>query len=337
MQSVRIPESNRLRTSIIVFSRRTPGVIFIARTVLHAPALLPGSELHYNPVVTLWLPKKVSLLIILALFSVPLPGQQVPPPSGARILLLPRKIVSGERATLAVLDFNGKLTPDAQVEFSNGDKVTTDATGRGVFVAPLSGGTISGAIEGRPGRVNSTILTAGEVPSSTLEVVSAPRVASLSDRMEIVGHGFCGDADANHVTIGGNPAFVLASSPAYLAVLAPMEMDPGPSIVQVQCGQKTSAAFAVIFVTLELNTKTSSLAPGEHRSLLVRVRGSSAKINLEARNLAPDVAELAGGTTVRTTSTGGVNNTASFELQGKQHGNFVISIRLLSPLSPPRP
>jgi hypothetical protein len=280
---------------------------------------------------------RTSLLVILCLFSVSSPGQQVPPASGARILLLPRKIVTGERATLAVLDINGKLTPNVQVEFSNGDKVITDATGRAVFVAPLSSGTISGAIEGRPGRVNTTILTAGDVPSSTLEVGSVPRVASLSDRMEIVGHGFCGDADANQVTMGGNAGFILAASPAYLAVLAPMDMNPGPATVQVQCGQKSSAAFTVVFVTLELDAKSSSLAPGEHRSLLVRVRGSAGKINLEARNLAPDIAELVGGTTVRATSTGGVNNTASFELLGKQRGNFVISIRLLSPLSPPRP
>jgi hypothetical protein len=252
------------------------------------------------------------------------------------MLLLPRKIVTGERATLAVLDLSGKLTPGVHIEFSNGDKIITDATGRAVFVAPLAPGILSGSIESRAGRVYSTILTPAEAPSSSLEVAAAQRVASLSDRMEILGHGFCGDADANHVTIGAAAGLVLAASPAYLAVLPPLDMDPGPARVQVQCGQKTSVAFTVVFVTLELDAKSSSLAPGEHRTLRVHVRGSTAKLNLEARNLAPEFAELIGGTTVRAVSAGGDDNTASFEVQGKQRGNFVISIRLPAPLGPPR-
>jgi hypothetical protein len=79
------------------------------------------------------------------------------------------------------------------------------------------------------------------------------------------------------------------------------------------------------------------MAPGEKRSLAVRVRGSTAKLNLEARNLAPEVADLAGGITSRASSSGGPDNLAKFELIGKQRGSFVISIRLMSPLSPTRP
>src|SRR5882724_2466584 len=52
------------------------------------------------------------------------PQQQAPAASGARILLLPRQVVSGERATLAVLDVSGRLTPGVTVNFSNGDKLT---------------------------------------------------------------------------------------------------------------------------------------------------------------------------------------------------------------------
>ncbi len=245
-------------------------------------------------------------------------------------------MVTGERATLAVLDVNGKLTPGVHITFSNGDKIATDPTGRALFAAPLTTGTVYASIDGRTGRVFSTILTPTDVPSAALEVSSAPRVASLSDRMEILGHGFCGDADANRVTIGGIPALVLASSPAYLAVLPPLEMDPGPASVQVRCGQKTSDAFTVVFVALELEAKSSTLAPGEHRTLQVHITGSVSKISLEARNLAPEIADLKGGAVVRANSTGGKENTASFELSGKQRGSFVISIRLLSPPSTPK-
>jgi len=223
------------------------------------------------------------------------------------------------------------------VEFTNGDKFTTDATGRALFVAPLNLARISAAIKGRPGRVSSVIVSAGDWPSATQEVSQIPRVASLSDRLEITGHGFCGDADANQVTIGGFPALVLASSPAYLAVLPPEEMHPGLAEVKVSCRQKTSPAFTLNFVALELEASSAPLAPGEHRAVTVRVKGSTLKVNLEARNLAPEVADLQGGASVRALSSGGVNNLAKFELIGKQRGSFVISIRLVSPTGAPRP
>jgi len=264
-------------------------------------------------------------------------AQQAPPPAGARVLLLPRKIVSGEHATLAVLDLAGRLTPGVHIEFSDGESVTTDVTGRALFVAPLNLGTIFAGIEGRSGRVSSSIVSQAEVPSATLDVAAAPRLASVSDRFELNGHGFCGDADANHLIISGTPALVLASSPASLSVLPPADLDPGPAKVQVSCGQKSAAPFTMIFVSLELNASAAALAPGEHRTLSVRVRGTTSKVNLEARNLAPEVADLVGGSPLKATSTGGTDNQAKFEVAGKRHGNFMISIRLISGLSTPRP
>jgi hypothetical protein len=281
--------------------------------------------------------KKLCLAVaLLPLLALGLSAQEPPPASGARILIMPRKIVSGEHATLAVLDVGGRLTPGVTVEFSNGDTLKTDPTGRAMFVAPLNAEKIYAAIQGRNGRIASTVVTSVQSPSATQEVALAPRVASLSDRFEFMGHGFCGDADANHVLIHGLPGLVLASSPAYLAVLPPAELQPGPAQVQVTCGQKSSPAFTVVFVSLELEAGNAALAPGEHRKLTVRVKGTTTKVNLEARNLAPEVAELQGGTPVRAVSTGGADNVASFELVGKQRGNFVISIRLLAPLSAPR-
>ncbi len=262
-------------------------------------------------------------------------AQQAPAPSGARILILPRKLVTGERSTLAVLDVNGRLTPGVNIAFSDGEKVTTDATGRALFVAPLNAGMLSAAIEGRSGRVSSTILTPADVPAA-LVVTEAQRVASLTDRFELLGHGFCGDADANHVTIAGSPGLVLASSPAALVVLPPPETAPGPAQVKIACGQKFTDAFTMVFVSLELEASSAPLAPGEHRELTVRVRGSTAKINLEAHNLSADVAELEGGATVHAVSSGGAENVAKFELVGRKRGNFIVSIRLVTPLSVPR-
>jgi hypothetical protein len=260
-----------------------------------------------------------------------------PASSGARILLLPRQLVSGERATLAVLDVNGRLTPNVAVSFSNGDHLKTDATGRALFVAPLTTGVIFGSIDGRAGRVPSTVLSATQTTGAEIEVLTAPRIASIADRFDVTGHGFCGDADANSVTIDGQKALVLASSPMSLVILPPADANPGEANIKISCAKHDALLFPMTFVALALEADTSPLAHGAHRALRVRVSGSSAKLVLEARNLAPDIAELVGGNPAKQASSGGPDNLADFEVIGRKKGSFLISIRLLSPNVRPVP
>jgi hypothetical protein len=265
------------------------------------------------------------------------PAQEPPSPANARILLLPRQVVSGERATLAVLDVNGRLTPSVTVNFSNGDRLTTDTTGRALFVAPLTPGVVFASIAGRTGRVTTAVLTPAEAAADAIEIRGVPRVANVADRFELTGRGFCGDADANRVTIGGKPALVLASSPASLVVLPAEDAGPGVAAVQVSCAKKEAAPFSLLLVGLQLEANASPIKAGDHRTLTVHVHGASGKIILEARNLAPDVAELTGGPITRKASSGGAQNQATFEVIGKKQGSFLISIRLISTGQSPRP
>ncbi len=72
--------------------------------------------------------------------------------------------------------------------------------------------------------------------------------------------------------------------------------------------------------------------------LTVRVSGTMEKISLEARNLAPEVAELVGGNPVRRFSSGGEGeNVSQFEVIGRKNGAFLISIRLVPTLGRPQP
>jgi hypothetical protein len=263
-------------------------------------------------------------------------AQEAPDASNARILLVPRRMVSGERATLAVLDVGGRLTPGATIHFSNGDKVTTDTTGRALFVAPLTAGVLFASIEGRPGRVATTVLPAQE-GGGAARVERAPRIASALDRFEVTGSGFCGDADKNEVTIAGQSALVLASSPDSLVILPPLDPPVGPSEVSVACGKQEPARFNLLLVTLKLSADTSPLQPGQKRTLRVSVVGTQEKLQLEARNLAPDIADLAGGDPVKTFSSGDAENIAEFQVIGKKRGKFLISIRLVPVVvKPPR-
>ncbi len=247
---------------------------------------------------------------------------------------MPRRMISGERATLAVLDVNGRLTPGATIQFSNGDKVTTDTTGRALFVAPLNPGALYASIVGRPGRVATAILPARDAESAA-KVELAPRIASVVDRFELAGSGFCGDADKNEVTVGGQPALVLASSPNALTVLPPLDSPVGVTEISVACGKQEPARFKLVFVALKLDADSSPLQPRQKRTLRVSITGTLEKVQLEARNLAPDIAELAGGNPARVFSTGGAENSAELQVTGKQRGNFLISIRLVPAMAKP--
>jgi len=294
-----------------------------------------NSPLHYNRQMPL---RGVFLFMtFLAAVSLETVAAQRPPRAfGARTLLLPRQIVSGERATLAVLDGSGRLTPGVTVKFSNGDQLTTDATGRALFVAPLDPGVLFASIAGRPGRVPTVVLSPSEATASSLEISAAPSVASLTDRLELLGRGFCGDADANQVTIGGQPALVLASSPASLVILPSVDLQAGETKAEVSCARRQAPAFTITLVELELQADSSPLKPGERRTLSVRVHGSVAKISLEARNLAPAIAELTGGNPAQVSSAGGAENVGRFHLLGLKNGSFAISIRLIPSLTRPQ-
>jgi hypothetical protein len=267
------------------------------------------------------------LLLLLSL-SATAAGQQLPSAKNARILLVPRRMVSGDRTTLAVLDVNGRLTPGVTIAFSNGDHVTTDSTGRGLFVAPLTPGVLYATIQGRRGRVQTVVIPsqANHHPSQAMQ---GPHFASLSDRFELQGSGFCGDADKNVVQVNGRAALVLASSSESMTVLPPEELEAGPAEISASCNRGAASWARVVFLSLALEADNSPLQPGQKRMLSVRIGGSQEKVMLEARNLAPDIAELAGGNPARATSSGGPENIAAFPLTGKQRGNILVSIRLM--------
>jgi len=274
-------------------------------------------------------PARTAVLLCAALASAcTATAQQPPAAKNARILLLPHKMVSGDRTTLAVLDFGGRLTPGVTVAFSNGDHVTTNATGRATFVAPLTQGILYATIKGRPGRIQTEVIAASTSKPLT-EIARAPHFASLADRFELQGHGFCGDADKNVVQINGQSALVLAASSESLAVVPPTEIDPGPADLTVSCNKSPAGQARIIFLGLALEADTSPLQAGEKRTLTVRISGTQERVTLEAHNLAPEVAALAGGNTARAISSGGAQNAALFPLTGKQHGNILVSIRLL--------
>ena len=172
-------------------------------------------------------------------------GQSLPKPrtSRPRTIILPQKLLAGDPATLAVLDAAGRVISGAVVELSTGQKVTTDAAGRALFVAPSDAGTMTARILGQKNAASSAVVAAPRPPETPPvkdspdqhhSSLSFPRFITLHDQFTIEGTGFNGRADANHVLVADQPCLVVASSPLELVVLPGLHIPVGPVSLRVR-------------------------------------------------------------------------------------------------------
>lgn len=249
-------------------------------------------------------------------------------------IVLPQKLVAGQPATLAVVGADGKLAAGAVVEFSGGVRVTTDETGRASFAVPEQLGVLTARLTDRR-LPNLRDVSATVVPLPTnlpdgVVVHQAPQIVALHDRFTVSGSGFRGEADANQVTVGGQRAAVLGASPLEL-VLVPNPQTPlGLAQILVEVEGRTSAPVSLTLAAIEIASDKARLAPKEKGRLTVHVRGAWQRLDLEARNLTPDIVKLPLGDVQRLITTGGSeSNTAEIELQGRRAGEFSVSVRLV--------
>ncbi len=267
-------------------------------------------------------------LVLATLVAGPVSAQDSSNSPGASIIL-PPKLVAGERASLAVLDAAGRLTSGAVVEFTGGERVTTDATGRASFTAPVAAGVLLARLPGPGVSASTTVIAPPLIQPDGVQVFDYPRVISLADRFAVDGSGFQGEADGNRALLGDQPALVLAASSVALVLLPGPRAVEGPAQLLIEVGGRSPGPVPVTLVSLELSATKKQLAPGEKGKLSVRVRGSAQRLAIEARNLTPEVIELPRGNVQRVTSGGGASNTAEIELLGLRVGDFSLSVRLV--------
>jgi hypothetical protein len=249
-------------------------------------------------------------------------------PAGNTIVL-PQKLVAAQPATLAVLDADGRLLPGATLEFSGGVRLTTDSTGRATFRAPRQPGVFFVKLAEGSVTASSTVVAPPELPPDGVQVVRLPRVALLGEAFEVSGSGFRGEADANQVQLGEQPAVVLAASPVSLVVLPGPASLPGPVQFLLTVDGRSPGPVPIRLVTLELVLEKSRLGPGERSRLRVRARGSEERLQVEVRNLTPGVVRLPEGDLQRVTTSGGVDNSIALRVEGIRSGDYSIGLRLI--------
>ncbi len=250
-------------------------------------------------------------------------------------IVLPQRLVAGQPATLAVLDARGKLLPGAEVEFSGGVCVTTDATGRATFTVPVQPGvlfaelsdgalTVTGTV-----RATSVVVLASPASSPGPAVSDAPWMISLHDRFTISGSGFSGEADGNQATLGGRPALVLAASPVALALAADPRTAPGVSQLTLTVAGRVLGPLPVTVVALEMEGPPHGIRPKKKEKVMVRLRGTESPAEIIIHNLTPEIVTLPDGDTHRATTSGGAANSAVLVVKGLREGDFSLGVRLV--------
>jgi hypothetical protein len=248
----------------------------------------------------------------------------------AATIVLPRQIVAGRPAMLAVLDEAGALLPGAQVEFRGGEKVTTDATGRAIFTAPAEAGVL--LAQSGSAKATVTVIPPQENPPDGVQVNEVPLLISLHEPFSVGGSGFRGEIDGTRAWLGEQPALVLAASPVSLVVQAGPRTPPGATQLVIEVGGRSPGPVPVTLVLLEVAAQKKQLAPKEKGKLVVTVRGSEQRLEVEVRNLTPDVVKLPEGAKVlRTATRGGIVNNVEVEIEGRRTGDFSVSVRLIPP------
>ncbi len=258
-------------------------------------------------------------------------GQDAAVAGAGHTIVIPSKLAAGQRATLAVVDGEGKLAAGVTVEFSGGMALTTDATGRASFTAPEQAGVVTVRLSDGSS-ATSSVLRAGDHPGDELILDDVPTMVATGGRFSVSGYGFRGDADENVVLVGNHPAIVLAASPMELLLTPNPAAEPGPAEFRIETGEGKAVTFSTTVVRLELSAEKEQLAPKEKGKLTVRARGTLQRVEIEARNLTPEIVRLRNGVMQRVTTQGGGENTATLRLQGRARGEFSIAVRLM-----PRP
>ena len=250
-------------------------------------------------------------------------------------------LVAEAPATLAVLDAAGRLVPGAEVALSDGHVVKTDASGRARWVVPATPGDFQARIQG--GSIVATAPIEARATPPQIQLTDFPSVIDARDQFTISGTRFQGDADENHVWLGGEAALVLAASPAALVLLPSPDTPLGPTELRVEDNGQAPQPVPVTVVELDAIDPAGPLQIGERATLIVRVRGSTQPLDVELSNWSPAVIKIVSQTTSaapagnatsfnsnaeRVKTSGGEKNEAQIAIVPLSSGKFYVHARL---------
>lgn len=239
---------------------------------------------------------------------------------------------------LAVLDSQGRLLGDVTVELSDGQKITTDETGRALFRGPEQLGALTAKTANSEVSATATVVASGHIGTpgtapaqpGTIHVASYPKILAIHDRFTVEGTGFQGIADSNHISLNGDPCLIVASSPVSLVALPGPHAPVGEVTLRVAVGGMEAGQFAVAAVLLDFTGPAEAMDAGSNGKLTLHAHGTTEPLLVEIRNGSPGVIQLSKGNVQRVKTSGGEDNAAPVDVKFVSGGNYLVSARLVS-------
>ena len=256
--------------------------------------------------------------------------QSAPSTTWAVTIVLPPKLVADRPATLAVLGVDGRLAEGVIVDFGSHSgidvRVKTDKTGRAVFLAPSDAAVL---IAKASGASAAALIEPPPAPSSPQTTISLPSVVSQQDAFPVCGGPFHGDIEADHVTLDGDPALVLAASPECLVILPGPRAVPGTAQISVQMTRAPDWTGETTLVALHFDPPTPPLLTETKSNLVLHVQASDQPLNIMVENRTPGILRFIRGDAQKLVTSGGAQNVATIEIQAISTGDFSFRARLL--------
>ena len=158
--------------------------------------------------------------------------------------------------------------------------------------------------------------------------IKVPATIAQRDQFAIWGGPFHGDAREDHVTFGGDPAFVLAASPECLIVAASSRVIPGPAKILVSSPPQQWSADSVV-IGLNFDPLRPALEPGKRSKLVLHAQGTTLPLRVLVENKTPGILQFVHGDAQQLTTAGGEQNAVSIEVMAISTGDFSFNARLL--------
>jgi hypothetical protein len=257
--------------------------------------------------------------------------QSNPSTTWAVTIVLPPKLVADRPATLAVLGVDGRLAEGVIVDLGSHSgidvRVKTDKTGRAVFLAPSDTNVL---IAKASGASTAALIDPAPAPNSAQTTISLPPVVSMQDAFPICGGAFHGEVEADHVTLDGDPALVLAASPECLVVLPGPRALPGAAKISIQMTRAPDWTGETTLVALHFDPPTPPLVTEKKSNLVLHVQASDHPLNILVENKTPGILRFIRGDSQKLVTSGGAQNVATIEIQALSTGDFSFHARLLA-------
>ncbi|MBS1953532.1 MAG: hypothetical protein JST89_05080 [Cyanobacteria bacterium SZAS-4] len=252
-------------------------------------------------------------------------------PSTGATMVLPERAIAGQYITASVIDANHAGESGVELGF-NGVSLATDAQGQVTFMVPedaVPGRSLTVGMPGRAGvrpfpiEVLQPLTTASGQDAPSVDRTS-PMVSS-NGTVIIDGHNFDGRADRNKVLIDENTECkITAASPVQLRATLPVNLPPGVHFATVRCGNNKSNPGRFDLVTAEVQPDPKEAGKEQETKLVVKVLGTTNKVQVHLTNQNPDVIKISKGNDFRLTMPGGDNNSTIVSVQRLRKGSYRV-------------